>query len=122
MRNHGSKFTTFYHLLIQTFIIMFLDRPTTFISPYGDQGFPKEGTDYTLSCELDDEGLPSPGLHDYTWWRDDQLLNERSQNLTQSLDHTLHDGTYTCAASNIAGMGPISQGYQLWVYCKWYFR
>ena len=92
---------------------------TTSISFHDGQGLPKEGTDYTLSCELDDEGLPSPGLHDYTWWRNDnQLLKEKSQNLTQSLDHTLHDGTYTCAASNTAGMETVSQGYQLQVYCK----
>ena len=46
-------------------------------------------------------------------------LSERVLTIS-SLDHTVDDGHYSCAAQNEAGMGDFSAKFQLQINCKYF--
>ena len=100
------------------FLISDSDKPSN--TTVGQQsGNPIEGTSFTLTCVVNG-GRPDPGPSSYTWWKDNELLDEKSDTLTlEPLDHEEHDGTYTCAAANHVGRGPTSDGELLQVYCEY---
>ena len=68
------------------------------------------------------DARPEPEATSYSWWMNGLLLNENERSITRIADHTQHNGIYTCAASNIVGMGNMSKGYDLRVYCKFLHR
>ena len=93
------------------------DKPEVFIRAEDDQAIQKEGTVYSLVCDVIDAN-PDPGESDYTWLRNGTLItNENRKTLTQTLDRTQHDGLYTCEANNTVGPG-TSQDYPFKVHCK----
>ena len=95
------------------------DRPTTTISASDTD--PIEGTEFTLTCNVD---ARPDDITSYTWWQDGEppLDIENKETLKLKLDHNVHDGKYTCAATNVVGLGnPSQEGYPLKVYCKFDF-
>ena len=66
------------------------DLPVSTIVP--PEEVPREGIPYTLTCESD----ARPLADSYTWWHDDELVDEETEDtLTLTLDHTvmLHNNT-----------------------------
>ena len=91
-------------------------------------GNPTEGNDVTLTCDIKD-GRPRDDIKKVTWKKGDMTLSPSTSShytlsdndkvLTiSSLDHTLDDGNYSCAARNDAGMGKFSAAFPLLVNCK----
>ena len=78
----------------------------------------------TLTCDVT-EGNPGGYNKPVTWRRGDVVLHSSSRHqlsdnkLTiSSLDHTVDDGHYSCAAQNEAGTGDFSAKFQLQIHCK----
>ena len=78
-----------------------------------------------LTCDITD-GRPTVIKH-VTWQKGDKtlptsghyVLSEKNKVLTiSSLDHTVDDGHYSCAAENEAGMGDFCAKFHLQVKCK----
>ena len=94
------------------------DKPSTSVKPSSGQGNPYEGSVYTLVCAVF-TWRPDAIANHFTWWRNGIQLNDNSSTISFFLDHTQHDGNYTCSATNTAGQGEQSDGYQLKVYCEY---
>ena len=77
----------------------------------------------TLTCDITD-GNPIDVIKNVIWQNGDKTLSSghyhvSGRNLTiSSLDHTLDNGQYSCAAENEAGMGDFSATFQLLVNCE----
>ena len=85
---------------------------------------PTEGEAITLTCHVND-GRPKNDIKKVTWKKGENTLTtsgryQLSDNkLTiSSLDHTVDDGHYSCAAENEAGRGDFSAKFHLLVKCK----
>ena len=103
-------------LLLNIKCVLVTDKPTTSIRAEDDQVIPKDGIVYSLVCVVD--ARPEPGETDYTWRRKGTTIpSEKRNKLTQTLDHTQHDGPYTCEATNIVDTG-TSDDYPFNVRCK----
>ena len=77
-----------------------------------------------MRCDIKD-GRPINDIKKVTWKKGDKTLPTSSHYqlsdkvLTiRSLDHTVDDGHYSCAAQNEAGMGDFSAKFHLLVNCK----
>ena len=84
---------------------------------------PTEGEAIPLICHVND-GRPKNDIKKVTWKKDDKTLPTSSRYqlsdkvLTiRSLDHTVDDGHYSCAAENEAGMGDFSGNFNLQINC-----
>ncbi|KAK2174668.1 hypothetical protein NP493_781g00009, partial [Ridgeia piscesae] len=80
---------------------------------------PIEGSSLTLTCDVTD-GNPGGYIKPVTWRNGDVKLSpsdhyQLSDNVLtiSSLNHTLDDGDYSCAARNDAGIGDFSAQFQL---------
>ena len=89
-------------------------------------GNPAEGHTVTLTCDITD-GRPRDDITKVTWKKGDKILStsshytlsDKDKVLTiSSLNHTLDDGHYSCAADNKAGNGAFSTKFHLLVNCK----
>ena len=89
-------------------------------------GNPSEGTTVTLTCNITD-GRPRNDTKSVTWKKGHMTLpssshytpSDNGKVLTiSSLNHTVDDGNYSCAATNDAGMGNFSAKFQLQINCK----
>ena len=78
-----------------------------------------------LTCDITD-GSPTV-ITNVIWQKGDQTLStsshyrlsEKNKVLTiSSLDHTVDDGHYSCAATNEAGRGDFNATFHLLVKCK----
>ena len=84
---------------------------------------PTDGSSMTLTCDITD-GNPIDIIKNVIWQNGDTTLSSgryhvSGRNLTiSSLNHTLDDGQYSCAAENEAGMGDFSATFQLLVNCE----
>ena len=79
----------------------------------------------TLTCDVTD-GNPRDDIKRVTWKKGVKTIptSNRYQlsgrDLTiRSLNHTLDDGLYSCAAENEVGMGDFSAQFQLKISCKY---
>ena len=86
---------------------------------------PNEGHSVKLTCNVRD-GRPR-NITTVTWKKGDTTLHTTSRYTLSdyhtvldinSLNHTLDDGHYSCAARNEAGMGHFSAKLHLLVNCK----
>ena len=84
---------------------------------------PTEGKSMTMTCDITD-GRPTT-ITQMTWKKGNTTLhNSNHYQLSDkvltisSLDHSLDDGHYSCAAKNDAGMGHFSSTFHLLVNCK----
>ena len=103
------------------------DAPSTRVT----KGVPwnaTEGNHVTLTCDITD-GRPRDDIKKVTWNKGDMTLSPSTSShytlsdndkvLTiSSLDHTVDDGNYSCAATNAAGMGDFSEKVRLQISCK----
>ena len=110
-------FSTRPYLLNQ--VISVPDPPSTKV---GHSEPPTEGSSMTMTCDITD-GRPIV-IKKVTWQKGDKTLPASSHYqlsdkvLTiRSLNHTLDDGQYSCAAQNDAGMGDFSAKFHLRVNC-----
>ena len=78
----------------------------------------------TLTCDVTD-GNPRDDIKHVTWKKGDKTLPTSGRYtlsdkvLTiRSLNHTVDDGHYSCAAQNEAGMGDFSAKFHLLGNCK----
>ena len=85
---------------------------------------PTEGEAITLICDVKD-GRPINDIKKVTWNKGDKTLTTSShiqlsdnKLIISSLDHTLDDGHYSCAAENEVGRGDFSARFHLLVNCK----
>ena len=85
-----------------------------------------EGSSITLTCDITD-GRPQNDIKSVTWKKGDNTLTtsgryQLSDNkLTiSSLDHTVDNGHYSCAAENEAGRGDFSATFHLQINCKYF--
>ena len=87
---------------------------------------PTEGNSVTLTCDVTD-GRPRSDIKKVTWKKGDitlptsgrYTLSDNGKVLEiSSLNHTVDDGNYSCAAQNEAGMGEIGVQLHLLVNCK----
>lgn len=114
----------FLHVNFATVIFDISDPPNTAVT-HLSTGKPTEGSSVTLTCSVTDS-RPQNVVKLVTWKKGSTVISTHSRyqlsdlDLTIcSLDHTLDDGHYSCAAENDAGMGDFSATFHLLVNCKY---
>ena len=93
------------------------DKPETTVGKEDNDEI--EGESFTLTCE----SVARPdvdGAADYEWKHDgDVIEGATSKTYTiSSLDHTQHDGEYTCKTENALGQGVHGTKAMLEIACK----
>ena len=79
----------------------------------------------TLTCDVT-EGNPGGYNKPVTWKKGDVILHSSSHQLSDnkltisSLNHTVDDGNYSCAAENEAGTGDFSATFHVLINCKYF--
>lgn len=100
------------------------DPPSTKVT--SPTGTPTEGKSTTLTCDITD-GRPHDGIKKFAWKKGSTAISSSSSRyqlsdnnlIISSLDRTLDEGHYSCAAENDAGMGHFSATFHLLVNCEY---
>ena len=111
------------HLLLLSLSV--LDPPHTELT-HTSAWKPTESQSVTLTCVVTG-GNPSGDIKNIMWKKGDNTLptssryqfdNSKHVLRIYSLNHTLDDGNYSCAATNDVGTGKFSEQVQLQIRCK----
>ena len=112
------------HLLLPISITVSVSDPPSTAVTHTGLWKATEGNSVTLTCDVTD-GNPGGYIKPVTWKKGDVVLHSSSHHQLSdkvleisSLNHTVDDGNYSCAAQNEAGMGDFSAKFHLLVNCK----